>query len=110
MSRHQPSNGADSPAGLAAARQALVTEAMIDERRLNAMIAYCPLCRRPATREPIAALDALGRLARHLVDSHDVAFAPLLRIALDRELRAAIDPLDAPEPGADPFYPTADRW
>lgn len=58
-------------------------------------IGYCPVCRRPASVEPIPAGDAMARVAAHLVEAHDPYFATMLRLRLEGAAR-------------DPFYPTGD--
>lgn len=76
--------------------------ALVDERRLDALVTYCPLCRRPSSTTALPPLEALRRVARHVVESHDIAFGPLLRAELDGALRAS--------DGSDPFCPTGESW
>jgi hypothetical protein len=57
-----------------------------DEDRIHqALFACCPVCRRPASSEPLPVAEALQRLARHLTEAHDGLFASLLKIHLGRD-------------------------
>ena len=71
----------------------------IDRDRLErGLVTYCPICRRPSAAGRIDPGEALARLARHLVESHDPYFSAMLRVELDRA--------SAP----DPFYPEGAAW
>jgi len=78
----------------------------IDRHRLDVagVIAYCPVCRRPATVQPSDAGDAFARLARHLAYDHDPYFLAQLRIHLDAAAR------ETATDTADPYYPTGSSW
>lgn len=68
----------------------------VDRHRLAGLIAYCPVCRRPSSQDPMPPTFAFERLARHLRDAHDPYFVAMLRI------RLAARPQEPPD---DPFYP-----
>ena len=78
--------------------------ARVERHRIETgWVAYCPVCRRPASTEPLDHGEAAARLARHLEESHDLLFTAMLRIHLAAAAREAAA-------GGDPFYPTGATW
>jgi hypothetical protein len=79
--------------------------------------AWCPVCgRRGSNRyaeadwradvELLPPVEAMRRLARHLLDAHDSVFATLLSV----ELVGAGLAIGRDTPAPDPFYPEGDAW
>lgn len=71
----------------------------VDRHRLEVgLIAYCPVCRRPASAGPTDPGVAFHRLVDHLVADHDPYFLAMLRVRLEATARP------------DPFYPSGSSW
>jgi hypothetical protein len=79
--------------------------------------AWCPVCgRRGSNRyaeadwrtdvERLPPIEAMRRLARHLLDAHDSVYATLLAVELHGAGRAS----GRNEPPQDLFYPEGDAW